>query len=119
VDINDLSTLARLSQAAVSRMQTWYKGGQIPPYQFVFLLSSCLPPSYADKSFEYRWTGWWQAPVLGIAYTNLDLALGNHANELVARDLLNRNDHGTQWMIDKYVDDQSKSRSLSLLSEKK
>jgi len=57
----------------------------------------------------FRWTGWWQAPVLGIAYTNLDLALGNRANELVARDLLTRNDHGTEWMIDKYVDDQSES----------
>lgn len=25
-----------------------------------------------------RWTGWWQTPVLGMAYTNLDLALGNN-----------------------------------------
>ena len=58
--------------------------------------------------------------MLGIAYTNLDLALGNRANELVARDLLTRNDHGTEWMIDKYVDDQSEfSLSMQLVSERK
>lgn len=114
IDINDLSTLARLSQAAVARMQTWYKGGQIPPYQFRFPLPSpslTLDRDTEKKDDTFRWTGWWQAPVLGIAYTNLDLALGNRANELVARDLLTRNDHGTEWMIDKYVDDQSEYRS--------
>ena len=57
--------------------------------------------------------------MLGIAYTNLDLALGNRANELVARDLLTRNDHGTEWMIDKYVDDQSEySLSMQLVKGK-
>ena len=49
IDINDLSTLARLSQAAVARMQTWYKGGQIPPYQFRFPLSLPLFPHIIGK----------------------------------------------------------------------
>ncbi|GAA6033712.1 hypothetical protein JCM8097_004394 [Rhodosporidiobolus ruineniae] len=82
IDINDLSTLALLAQAAVARMQTWYEDG------------------------VFEWTGWWQTPVLGIAYTNLDLALGNRVNELLIKDLLIRNDD-LGWMIDKYIDDQS------------
>ncbi|BGP36134.1 hypothetical protein JCM10449v2_000032 [Rhodotorula kratochvilovae] len=82
IDINDLSTIARLAQAAVARMQTWYEDG------------------------VFEWTGWWQTPVLGIAYTNLDLALGNHVNELLIKDLLIKNDD-LGWMIDKYIDDQS------------
>ncbi|GAA5827983.1 hypothetical protein JCM11251_005677 [Rhodosporidiobolus azoricus] len=81
-DINDLSTLALLSQAAVARMQTWYEDG------------------------VFEWTGWWQTPVLGIAYANLDLALGNRVNELLIKDLLIKNDD-LGWMIDKYIDDQS------------
>ncbi|BGP04251.1 Mannan endo-1,6-alpha-mannosidase DCW1 [Rhodotorula toruloides] len=82
IDINDLSTIATLAQAAVARMQTWYENG------------------------VFEWTGWWQTPVLGMAYTNLDLALGNQVNELLIKDLLIRND-GLGWMIDKYIDDQS------------
>ncbi|GAA5914096.1 hypothetical protein JCM6882_001846 [Rhodosporidiobolus microsporus] len=81
-DINDLSTIALLAQAAVARMQTWYEDG------------------------VFEWTGWWQTPVLGIAYANLDLALGNRVNELLIKDLLIRNDD-LGWMIDKYIDDQS------------
>ncbi|GAA5935258.1 hypothetical protein JCM3775_007250 [Rhodotorula graminis] len=82
MDINDMSKVAQLAQAAVARMQTWYEDGL------------------------FEWTGWWQTPVLGIAYTNLDLALGNHVNELLIKDLLIKNDD-LGWMIDKYVDDQS------------
>ncbi|GAA6008154.1 hypothetical protein JCM10207_007047 [Rhodosporidiobolus poonsookiae] len=82
IDINDLSTIALLAQAAVARMQTWYEDG------------------------VFEWTGWWQTPVLGMAYTNLDLALGNGVNELLIKDLLIRNDD-LGWMIDKYIDDQS------------
>ncbi|GAA5897852.1 hypothetical protein JCM5296_006093 [Sporobolomyces johnsonii] len=82
ININDLSTIAQLAQAAVVRMQTWYEDG------------------------VFEWTGWWQTPVLGIAYVNLDLALGNKVNELLVKDLLIKND-GLGWMIDKYVDDQS------------
>lgn len=56
-------------------------------------------------------TAWWQIPVLGMAYANLDLALGNRGNELLIKDLLSKNaDQG--YMIDRYVDDQS---SLNLL----
>ncbi|GAA5939289.1 hypothetical protein JCM1841_004846 [Sporobolomyces salmonicolor] len=82
INVNDLSTIAQLAQAAVVRMQTWYEDG------------------------VFEWTGWWQTPVLGIAYVNLDLALGNKVNELLVKDLLIKND-GLGWMIDKYVDDQS------------
>ncbi|GAA5873315.1 hypothetical protein JCM8547_007067 [Rhodosporidiobolus lusitaniae] len=82
IDVNDLSTIALLAQAAVARMQTWYEDG------------------------VFEWTGWWQTPVLGIAYANLDLALGNKVNELLIKDLLIRNDD-LGWMIDKYIDDQS------------
>ncbi|KAL8293757.1 hypothetical protein RQP46_000458 [Phenoliferia psychrophenolica] len=82
IDVNNLTTIAIISQAAASRMQTWYTGGQ------------------------YEWTAWWQIPVLGMAYANLDIALGNHVNELLIKDLLNKN-AGQQYMIDKYVDDQS------------
>ncbi|GAA5991413.1 hypothetical protein JCM10908_003302 [Rhodotorula pacifica] len=82
IDINDLSTIATLAQAAVARMQTWYENG------------------------AFEWTGWWQTPVLGMAYTNLDLALGNKVNELLVKDLLIKNDD-LGWMIDKYIDDQS------------
>lgn len=71
-----------------------------------------------------RWTGWWQIPVLGMAYANLDIALGNGGalsfcaasneavltplavNELVIKDLLDKN-AGEGYMIDKYIDDQS------------
>ncbi|GAA6000033.1 uncharacterized protein JCM10292_003591 [Rhodotorula paludigena] len=81
-DINDLGTIARLAQAAVARMQTWYENG------------------------VFEWTGWWQTPVLGMAYANLDLALGNHVNEYLIKDLLIKND-GFGWMIDDYIDDQS------------
>ena len=64
-----------------------------------------------------------------MAYANLDIALGNHGaslaaecqvawahkvrpplavNELLIKDLLNKN-AGKQYMIDKYIDDQSAS----------
>lgn len=36
-----------------------------------------------DESILARWTGWWQTPVLGMAYTNLDLALGNKGSSEV------------------------------------
>ena len=36
-----------------------------------------------DEPFLARWTGWWQTPVLGMAYTNLDLALGNKGSSEV------------------------------------
>ncbi|KAM0753209.1 Six-hairpin glycosidase [Meredithblackwellia eburnea MCA 4105] len=82
IDINNLTTIAILAEAAVARMQTWYTGGQ------------------------YEWTGWWQIPVIGMAYTALDNALGNRVNELLIKDLLYKNG-GVGYMIDKYVDDQS------------
>ncbi|KAI5480809.1 alpha-1,6-mannanase, glycoside hydrolase family 76 protein [Pseudohyphozyma bogoriensis] len=82
IDVNNLTTIALVAQAAAARMQTWYEDGL------------------------YEWTQWWQTPVIGMAYANLDLAFGNSGNELLVRDLLIKND-GLGWMIDKYIDDQS------------
>lgn len=39
--------------------------------------SRLLRDSGLIETLLCRWTGWWQTPVLGMAYTNLDLALGN------------------------------------------
>ncbi|SGY38001.1 BQ5605_C003g01938 [Microbotryum silenes-dioicae] len=82
INVNNLTSIALVAQAAVARMQTWYEDG------------------------VFDWTGWWQTPVLGLAYTQLDLALGNNVNELLIKDLLIKNDD-KGWMIDAYVDDQS------------
>lgn len=55
-----------------------------------------------------RWITWWQIPVLGMAYTNLDIALGNSGNKLLATNLLTYN-AVADYMIDEYIDDQSQS----------
>lgn len=81
-DINNVTTIALLAQATVQRMQTWYTAGQ------------------------YEWTAWWQIPVLGMAYADLDIALGNQGNKFLVTDLLVKN-AGQGYMIDKYIDDQS------------
>ncbi|KAM0793634.1 hypothetical protein ACM66B_001066 [Microbotryomycetes sp. NB124-2] len=82
ININNLTSIALVAQAAVARMQTWYEDA------------------------VYEWSGWWQVPVVGMAYTALDFALGNNVNELLIKDLLISNDD-LGWMIDKYIDDQS------------
>lgn len=125
MDINNLTTIALISQAAVARMQTWYEDGL---YQCVLSLRFGTASSPAVTR---RWTAWWQVPVLGMAYANLDLALGNQGrftrapgqfgaddsfagNKLLIEDLLNKNsDLG--YMIDDYIDDQSACFPLSQL----
>ncbi|GAA94031.1 glycoside hydrolase family 76 protein [Mixia osmundae IAM 14324] len=84
LNINDVTTVASLSNAVVRRMQTWL-----------------------GDNFQYEWTPWWENPVLGIAYADLDLALGNSANQALVTGMLNNNDMGVDYMIDKYIDDQA------------
>lgn len=43
IDINDLSTIATLAQAAVARMQTWYEGGVFECVSRVFFFGDIHP----------------------------------------------------------------------------
>lgn len=73
-----------------------------------FSLNSRPSSLILTQSFAHRWITWWQIPVLGMAYTNLDLALGNSGNTLLATNLLTYN-AVADYMIDEYIDDQSQS----------
>ncbi|KAH8919870.1 glycoside hydrolase family 76 protein [Atractiella rhizophila] len=63
--------------------------------------------TWLGSNNQYEWTAWWQNPVVGIAYADLDLAFGDEFNKEVITALLTSNDQGVSYMIDKYVDDQA------------
>lgn len=76
LNINDMTTLGALSNVAVVRMQTW-----------------------RGSNAQYEWTPWWQYPVVGIAYLDLDVALGNQANRQLVTTMLDENDFGVSYMV--------------------